>query len=188
MSFLKLKIIERSKPMKKIYIVKLTDEERATLNKLLSNGSVAAKRHEISRVLLCADASPGGLNYTDEEIKDEIDVSTATIARIRKKFVEGGVKQVFRKKYTPRYTRRKFDGEGEARLIALCCSPAPEGHARWTLQLLAEKAVELKIVDCVSDDTIHRTLKKMSLSLGRKKNGVYRQKRMQNLSARWKMS
>jgi hypothetical protein len=178
--------MERAKPMEKKYIVKLTDEERATLKKLLSNGNVAVKKHKISRVLLCADAAPEGLNYTDAKIRDEVGVSTDTVIRIRKKFVHEGIEQVFRKIYTPRYTRRKLDGEGEAKLIAMCCGPAPEGRARWTLQLLADKAIELKIVDTISDDTIHSTLKKTNLSLGRKKSGVFRHKKTRNLSATWK--
>lgn len=172
--------------MEKKYIVKLTNEERAELNKILSNGNAAAKKHKIARVLLRADSSAEGMSYTDADIVDEVEVSAKTVTRLRKKFVDGGLEEVFRKKFTPRYSRRKFDGEGEARLIAICCSEAPEGRARWTLKLLADKVVELNIVENISEDTIGRALKKTNLNLGKKKNGVSHQKRMRSLSAKWK--
>lgn len=172
--------------MEKKYIVKLTNEERAELNKILSNGNAAAKKHKIARVLLRADSSEAGMGYTDAKIVDEVEISAKTVTRLRKKFIDGGLEEVFKKKFTPRYSRRKFDGEGEARLIAICCSEAPEGRARWTLKLLADKVVELNIVDNISEDTIGRVLKKTNLNLGKKKNGVSRQKQTQNLSAKWK--
>src|SRR3990167_10491577 len=103
--------------MEKKYIVKLTNEERFELNKILSNGNAAAKKHKIARALLRADASEEGMNYTDQDISDEVEISAKTVTRIRKKFVEGGLEKVFEKKFTPRYSRRKFDGEGEAKLI-----------------------------------------------------------------------
>lgn len=173
--------------MEKKYIVKLTDEEQAKLNKVLSNGNIAAKKHKIARILLRADSSNEDMRYTDEEIANEVEVSEKTVKRLRKKFVEGGLEEVFRKKYTPRPNRRKFDGDGEARLIAICCSEPPQGHSRWTLRLLADKIVECEIVESVSYETIRETLKKMNLSLGRKENGVFHQKLMENLSAKWKM-
>lgn len=172
--------------MEKKYIVKLTNEERAELNKILSNGNAAAKKHKIARILLLADSSSEGMSYTDAEIVGEVEISAKTVTRLRKKFVAGGLEEVFKKKFTPRYSRRKLDGESEARLIAICCGEAPEGRARWTLRLLAEKVVELNIVENISKDAIDRTLKKTNLTLGKKKNGASRQKRMQNLSAKWK--
>ena len=167
--------------MEKKYIVKLTNEEHAELNKILSNGNAAAKKHKIAHVLLRADASKEGMNYTDQEISDEVEISAKTITRLRKKFVEGGLKKVFEKKFTPRYSRRKFDGEAEAKLIAICCSKAPAGYARWTLRMLADKVVECEITETVSHETIRETLKKTNLNLGRKKNGAYHQKQTQNL-------
>lgn len=173
--------------MEKKYIVKLTAEERSELNKILSNGNAAAKKHRIAKILLRADCSKEGPGYNDQEISDEVEISAKTVARLREKFVEGGLKKVFEKKFTPRYCRRKFDGEKEAKLIAVCCGKAPEGHARWTLRLLADKAVQLEIVDNVSHEGVRETLKKTNLSLGRKKNGVSRQNPMQSLSAKWRM-
>ena len=152
--------------MEKKYIVKLTNEERIELNKILSNGNVAAKKHKISRILLRADSSSKGMRYTDQDICDEVEVSAKTVTRLRKKFVEGGLEKIFRKKFTPRYSCRKFDGEKEARLIAICCGKPPAGQARWTLRLLADKVVECGITETVSHETIRETLKKMNLSLG----------------------
>lgn len=174
--------------MEKKYIVKLTVDERSELKKILSNGNAAAKKHKIAKILLYADISKEGLGYPDQKISDELEVSNKTVSRIRIKFVEGGLQKVFEKKFTPRYSRRKFDGESEAKLIALCCGKAPEGHARWTLRLLADKAVELEIVDSVSYEGIRETLKKTNLNLGKKKNGVFHPKPMQNSSVKWKMS
>lgn len=169
------------------YIVKLTNEERAELNKILSNGNAAAKKHKIAHVLLRADASEKSMNYSDAEIVNEVDVSLKTVARLREKFVTGGLEKVFEKKFTPRLNSRKFNGEEEARLIALCCGEAPAGYSRWTLRLLADRVVALEIQESVSHETIRQTLKKTNLNLGRKKNGVSHRKRTQNLSAKWKM-
>lgn len=171
--------------MEKKYIVKLTAEERSELNKILSNGNAAAKKHKIAKILLLADVSQD-VTYTDQEISDEAEVSYKTIARIRKKIVEGGLEKVFEKKFTPRYRQRRFDGESEAKLIAICCGKAPEGRARWTLRLLSDKIVEC-VDGEISYETVRRTLKKTNLSLGKKKNGVFHQKPMRNLSAKWKM-
>lgn len=173
--------------MNKEYMVKLSSQERKHLNKLLSNGNEPAKKHKIARILLGADESRGGMGYTDEEIADEIiEVSTKTIGRIRKRYAEGGLEEVFRKRFTPRYSRRKFDGEGEAHLVAICCSEAPEGRSRWTLRLLSDKVVECEITETASYETIRRTLKKTNLNHGKRENGAFPPKRMGNLSAKWK--
>lgn len=150
--------------MKKQHLVNLTDGEREELTELLRNGSESAKRHTLATILLKADAKEGGLS--DEEIANESGVSAKTVYRLRKKYSEGGLEQVFAKRMTPRLSRRKFSGESEAQLVKLCCSEAPEGHARWTLQLLADKVVELEIVEEVSRSAIYQTLKKMNLSPG----------------------
>jgi transposase len=172
--------------MRKKYIVKLTNKERNELNKIQANGNVAVKKYKQTQVLLLADESTEGSDYSDAEIADEVEISIKTIARIRQKFAAGGVKKVFEKKFTPRYSRRRFDGEGEAHLVAMCCNAPPEGHARWTLRLLKDKIVECGFMEEVAHETIRRTLKKTNLNLGRKKNGVFRRKPMQNLFAKWK--
>lgn len=154
--------------MEKKYIVKLTEEDRSRLNKILSNGNEPIKKHRIAWVLLKADESEKKKYLSDEVIGLEAGVSSKTVQRLRKKYVNGGLENVFEKKYTPRLSRRKFKGDEEAKLITLCCSEAPEGYARWTLRLLAEKVVELQIVDGVSSSTIHETLKKTNSSRGKK--------------------
>lgn len=156
--------------------VELSTEERERLKKLLSCGNTPIKQHKIAQVLLGADAAPEGRKCIDAEIAKEVKCSPKTVTRIREKFVKGRLEEVFRKKFTPRPTRRKFDGEGEAKLIALCCSEAPEGRARWTLRLLADKIVQCETTETVSYQTIRRTLKKTNLSLGKKKSGVSLQK------------
>ena len=187
MIFLTQGSYRRERPMKKKYVVKLREAERVELNKILSNGNAAAKKHKIAKVLLRADSSAGGVGISDERIKNEVEVSAKTIIRLRQKFVEGGLDKVFEKKFTPRLSRRKFKGDEEAKLIALCCSEPPEGYARWSLRLLADRVVELGIVETVGHMTIQQTLKKTNLNLGRKKNGVSLPKRMRSLSAKWKM-
>lgn len=151
--------------MEKKYIVTLTDKERIELNKILSNGNATAKKHRIAKVLLKTDASMGkGLSDTD--IGKEVGVSDRTVKRLREKYVEGGLEKVFEKKFTPRLSRRKFTGDEEAKLITLCCSEPPEGYARWSLRMLADKVVELNIFEEISYGTIHNTLKKMNLNRG----------------------
>jgi transposase len=152
-------------PMKKKYIVDLSEEERERLNKLLSSGNTSVKKYKIAWVLLLADKGFGE-GCSDQEIVAKVDISAKTVTRIRQKFFEGGLEKVFEKKFTARLSRRKFKGEEEAHLIALCCSEPPVGHARWTLRLLTERVVELGIVEGICHRTIQQTLKKMKLSLG----------------------
>ena len=150
--------------MKKEYIVQLTEEELQKLKKIVSNGNTTMKHHKRARVLLELSEDKG----TDEEIGRIAGVSRKTVARIRKKYTEGGMDKIFEKKFTPRMSRRKFDGEKEAHLIALCCSEAPEGRSGWSIRLLADKVVEMQILESVSHETIRETLKKTKLSLGKK--------------------
>lgn len=154
--------------MKKKYVVELTNEERLELKKILSNGNASAKKHRIAWVLLRTDESSTKKYLTDEVIANEAGVSSGTVGGLRKKFMEGRLEKVFEKKFTPRLSRRKFKGEEEARLVTLCCSEAPEGYARWSLRLLAEKIVELDIMESVSYSTVYQTLKKTNLNRGRK--------------------
>lgn len=150
--------------MKKEYIIKLSEAEQKALEKLLRNGSQSVKSHQIARILLLSDVNGEGL--TDEEIHDELGVSSRTVQRLRKRVYAEGLEKVFEKKYVARLKRRKFKGEEEAKLVALCCSEAPKGRARWSLRLLSERIVELKIIERVSYGTVRQTLKKTNLSLG----------------------
>lgn len=148
------------------FIVKLTAEERQTLTQRTTTGKAAAATLRHAHILLKADAAADEGGWTDERIADALDASLSTIARVRKDFVEHGLEAaLYRKKPTGRLYR-KLDGHQEARLIGLACSTPPEGHARWTLTLLADKLVELAVVDSISAECVRTTLKKTTSSRG----------------------
>ena len=145
----------------KRYVVKLSDEERERLNTLIRAGKHPARQLTKARILLKADALETGEGWRDCEIAAALDTSVDTVARTRQQLVEEGFDAVLVRKHSPASARaRIFDGAAEAKLIALACSKPPKGRKRWTLQLLEEQVVELKIVDRASDNTIGRTLKK----------------------------
>lgn len=144
---------------KKKYLVDLSADEREQLQLLIRRGKTSARKLTRARVLL--KAADGA---TDEEIVAALNVGIATVERIRKRFVEVGLEAINEK---PRPGKKpKLDNKAQARLIAEACSQAPEGRQRWTLQLLADRLVELKLADSCSYETIRRTLKKTSSSLG----------------------
>jgi transposase len=142
------------------YVVRLTEVERQSLQALLSGTRVAAARALRARILLKADLD--GDAWSDTEIADTFDVGLSTIHRLRQRLVEEGLDAALSRR--PISTKRapKLDGAKEARLIAIACGPAPEGRARWTLKLLADKLVELEVVDSISTEAVRQTLKKMS--------------------------
>lgn len=153
---------------KKKYNVDLTAAEQAELNTLISSGVTSARKLTRARILLKAHAG-----WTDSAISAALDVGLATVERVRKCFVErGGITAIERRKPQRRYAR-KLDGDAEARLIALACSAPPQGHARWTLRLLAARVVRLEAVDVtsVSHETVRQVLKKTPSSLGAISNG-----------------
>ena len=144
------------------YEVKLSGEQRRRLEKVISSGRAAARELAHARVLLEADEG-----RTDERAAASVRVSPRTVARVRKRFREGGLDAaVGRRPQPPRPGRRKLDGEAEAKLVMLACSTPPEGHDRWTLDLLADRMVRLRYVPAVSRDTVSRALKKTSSSRG----------------------
>jgi transposase len=150
--------------MKK-YKVTLTPEERQQLHDLIVAGKAAAQKLTHARILLKADASPGGPAWFDEQITDALEVSVATVERVRQRFVEQGLEAALVRKKQDRPSRqRKLDGRAEAQLIALACSAAPLGRKAWTLQLLADRLVELRIVDAISHETVRQVLKKTNSS------------------------
>jgi transposase len=152
--------------MKK-YKVTLTAEERQQLHALVTTGKAAAKKLAHARILLKADAAQGGPAWDDQRIADATEVSTDTVARVRQRFVEQGLEAALTRKTQDRPSRRrKLDGRAEARLIALACSAPPDGRKEWTMKLLADRLVELEVVDTVSDETVRRVLKKTSSSRG----------------------
>ncbi len=144
--------------MKK-YIVRLTNEERHHLEDLVSKGQAQAYKIKHAHILLQADAE--GPNWTDVAISEVFRCHRGTVEGIRKRFVQQGLSAALERKKREKPPREKIlDGEGEARLIALACSQPPEGRTRWTLELLADKLVELNVVDAISYQTVRRVLKK----------------------------
>jgi transposase len=152
--------------MKK-YKVTLTAEERQQLHDLVTTGKAAAKKLTHARILLKADAAPDGPAWLDQHIADAVEVSVATVERVRQRFVEQGLDAALSRKPRERPAREpKLDGRAEARLIAVACSAPPEGRKEWTMRLLADKLVELEVVDSISDETVRRALKKTRSSRG----------------------
>ena len=152
--------------MKKQYVVTLTEEERKVLQEMLSRGKAAARKLTHARILLKANAVPEGPDWHDARIAEALEIGRATVERVRKQFVEEGLEAALEPRKPRRTYRRKLDGDGEAHLIALACQEPPEGRSRWTLQLLADRMVALEYVEEISYQTVRRTLKKTSLSLG----------------------
>ena len=150
--------------MRKIYHVRLFGEERGYLEELVRVGKAAARTLMHARILLKADEGPGGPAWNDDQIVDALEVSRSTVERVRTRCVEEGPEAALRPRPSSTPPLRKLDGAQEARLIAVACSPPPEGRKRWTLRLLADKVVELDIVDAVSYETVRRTLKKTGLA------------------------
>jgi hypothetical protein len=145
----------------KKYVVRLSAEERDRLEALLRKGKSPAQQLLKARILLKADVSDGGEGWSDSRIVEAMETSPSMVYRVRKQLVEEGFEAVLsRKQRAMPAVARIFDGEREAKLIALACSKPPAGRARWTLRLLEEKVVELAIVDRASDSTIGRALKK----------------------------
>ena len=147
----------------KKYVVRLSGEEREQLALLLRKGKSPAQRLLKARILLKADISEAGEGWSDNRIVRALETSVSMVFRVRKQLVEEGLEAVLsRKQRATPAVARIFDGEKEAKLIALACSKPPKGHVRWTLRLLENKVVELDIVDRASDSTIGRVLKKHS--------------------------
>jgi transposase len=151
--------------MKKKYPVILSDTERDDLKRLIATGTAPARKLTHARILLKADQSAEGAGWVDEKVADAVEVSQPTVSRVRKQYFEEGLEAALNRRPPKREYHRKLDGEQEARLVALACSQPPEGHARWSLRMLADRLVELEIVEeDISHQTVRRTLKKTNLS------------------------
>jgi transposase len=146
----------------KKYVVELTEDERRNLYRLISAGSAPARMLNRARILLKADVGKHseGEPLLDREIAPMLETSTATVQRVRERFFRQGLDAALERSAPDRIYERSFDGRAEARLIALACSKAPQGRERWSMRLLADKAVELGIVESVSHETVRKTLKK----------------------------
>src|SRR3954465_8142195 len=144
----------------KRYRVTLTAEEREALGGMISRGKADARKLAHARVLLQADASEGGPDWTDTRIAEAVRVSVRTIEWVRQRFVEEGREAARLPKPSQRVYARKLDGAQEAKLVALACSEPPEGKQRWTLRLLAERMGGREVVPDLSHETVRQTLKK----------------------------
>ena len=148
------------------YRVTLTKEERNELEAMTRRGKTHARRFIHARALLLCDASVDGPAWNVADVATALGVTSRAIEHLKKRFVEDGLEAALERKPREKPPREVvFDGAFEARLIALACSDAPDGHMRWTVRLLADKAVELRFAESVSHMTVQRALKKMNLSL-----------------------
>jgi transposase len=148
--------------MKKRWIVNLTAEEHEALEQLVRRERVSGLKRQRASILLKADEG-----LTDQEIADDLEVGLVTVERVRKRCCERGVQACLERKPQENPSRpRKLDGASEAQLVRIACSPPPTGRARWTVSLLADQLVELKVFDKVSASTVQRGLKKMRSNLG----------------------
>src|SRR5215510_6569853 len=154
------------------YAIDLTDAERAALREILSKNKVKRSTLINAYILLKADRTCG---WTNADIASAYEVSTKKVEQLKKRFVEEGFDAALYRKPVTNAHRRKITGEEEAHLIALCCRQAPEGRERWTFRLLADKMVALDVMASVSHETSRRTLKKVHVNLGKRKNGVFHQ-------------
>jgi len=145
--------------LQKKYIVRLAAEERIELEAMVKKGKAAAYKIKHANILLAADVN--GPAWPDRQIAEVLSCHLRTVENVRRRLVLDGLAAALqRKKQAQPSHPPKLDGKGEARLIALACSSPPEGRDRWTLKLLAERLVELEVVDSISDQTVRRTLKK----------------------------
>jgi hypothetical protein len=173
-------------PQKK-YLVTLTPDERGHLDDLLRKGKSSALVLTRARIPLKADQADGGPTLEDAAIAEDVGVGLRTIGRVRERFVERGFEDCLRRKTQDKPSRvRTLDGIAEAKLIALACSDPPDDRDVWTMQLLADKLVELKVVDAISDETVRRAMKKTRSSRGSRSSGASRPARAGRSSRRWR--
>jgi transposase len=166
-------------------VVRLTADQRRVLEEVINTGEHPALTTRRARILLKADAD-GPDAWTDEQIAQALDTTRMTVMRVRQQFVAEGLDAtLYRKKPTGRQYR-SLDGAQEAQLVAIACSQPPEGHARWTMELLADRLVELKVIDSISPSTVCRTLKKTNSSPGSSSSGSSHRTKAERSSRRWR--
>jgi transposase len=166
--------------MNKKYIVELTSEERSKLQAMVRKGKAAAYRIKHAHILLTADQGPDGPGGKDADIAVTFHCHVTTVENIRRRFVEHGLDAAVERAKHKAYKPQKLDGRAEALLVATACSEAPAGRSKWTLRLLADRMVELKIVDSISYGTVRNVLKKTSSSLGEMNAGAFPQSKTRN--------
>lgn len=168
------------------YVVRLSEAERVQLAELIVRGRVAATVRQRAFILLKADVE--GPAWTDEQIAELAQVGPSTVHRVRQRCVEEGLEAALQRKPSPQRQYRKLDGVQEAKLVALACSDPPAGRVCWTMQLLADKLVELEIVDSIGREAVRVTLKKTRCNPGGRNTGCCLPSTTPTSSARWKMS
>src|SRR5688572_4267386 len=174
-------------PSKK-YVLKLLPEEREALMEVIRQSRSPGWKVLRARALLKCDQGPDGPAWSDSRIAEALECTIQSLENWRKQAVLQGPLTLLERKPCHRRTPPKLDGEGQARLIRVACSPAPQGHARWTLRLLAEHLVSLHVVDSISHETVRQVLKKTNCSRGGSRCGVFRPSRMQPSPPRWNRS
>jgi transposase len=162
----------RTVVMKKRYVVKLSSEERKQLEGLINRGREAAYRRRHAQVLLLVDEGEQGPALIDKDAAERTGFTRRSVEQIRERCVTEGLSSALERKKRSRHRTRKLDGEGEARLVSIACSEAPEGYARWTLHRLADRLVELNVVDSISHECVRQVLKKHHQTLA-EANVVY---------------
>lgn len=170
------------------YPVKLSEEQRRLLETMVHTSSTPAKHYVVARVLLMSDQSQSMLRHTDGQIAEALSISRRTVIRIKQRFIQGTLEVALTGSF-PRECpeRRCLDGKGEAQLIHLACSKAPDGRQRWTLELLADQMVRLGYVEHISPETVRTTLKKTNSSHGSRTRGASPRWQSETLSIIWKM-
>jgi transposase len=149
------------------YTIKLTKSEVEELQSIISKGSHTSQTFRTAYILLNCDEGPFSEKVTNEQISKVLKVGLRTIDRVKKKFIEEGLDLSLERRPSQRVYETKVDGDLEAKLVTLCCSEPPEGFAKWSLRLLADKMVELKYVESISHVTVRSVLKKTNLNLGK---------------------
>lgn len=149
------------------YKVTLTKDERDQLVALIGKGKHTSQEYRNACILINSDESTLGKKITSEHIAQVLQINTKTVERVKQRFVEEGFESCIERKPYPNKGPIKTDGDFEAHLVALSCSKAPKGYARWSLRLLADKMVELKYTDSISHETVRRVLKKTKSNLGK---------------------
>ena len=150
------------------YIIKLNEEEKEALKKIEKNPRTKARARTRARILLLIEAHP---KWTNKQVAEAVMSSRAMVEKTKKNCIEEGVMECLHDKKRNRVYKRSLDAKGEAMLVTLACSKAPEGRSHWTMQMLADKLIELKYVETLSDETVRVTLKKMKLNRGNLKVG-----------------
>lgn len=170
------------------YVVRLDEQERDHLQQLVDRGKVSKTTRNRAWILLKADEGPHGPAWPDAKIAEAFDIGLRTVERTRRQLVIEGFEAVLARKPSPNRQYRKLDGAQEAELVRLACSKPPAGRARWTLQMLADRLVERKVVASIGREAVRTTLQKTTSSRGSASSGFYLPRPTPSSSARWKTS